>query len=126
MTELRIVRGRDIALHIDGKPAFGVTELSIKQKYGFHDVREFLDSEPVYRVDQRAVYQIKLSVMALFDKQAPCDREFTLSLIEDGIEYSYTSCRVTEAYTAAQGNRNAEQTFIIEALGLRELLIDDE
>ncbi len=126
MNELRIVRGRDIEVKIDGELTFGITEIKISQKRRYHAVYEFMSSDPVEKVAQRAEYEIKLGIMTMFDFQIPTDRAFTLSMTEDEVEYSYEDCRVTEISQGAQGNKVASQTFTIEAHDYRERVIEDE
>ena len=126
MNELRIVRGRDIEVKIDGNFTFGITEINVRQKRRYHAVYEFMSSDPVEKVAQRVEYEIKLGIMSMFDFQIPTDRAFTLSMIEDGVEYSYEDCRVTEVSEGAQGNKVASQTFTVEAHDYRERVIEDE
>ena len=126
MNELRIVRGRDIEVNIDGDIAFGITEINVRQKRRYHAVYEFMSSAPVEKVAQRVEYEIKLGIMTMFDFQIPTDRAFTLSMTEDEVEYSYEDCRVTEISQGAQGNKVAAQTFTIEAHDYRERVIEDE
>ena len=126
MNELRIVRGRDIEVNIDGDIAFGITEINVRQKRRYHAVYEFMSSAPVEKVAQRVEYEIKLGIMTMFDFQIPTDRAFTLSMTEDEVEYSYEDCRVTEISQGAQGNKVASQTFTIEAHDYRERVIEDE
>ncbi len=126
MNELRIVRGRDIEVNIDGDIAFGITEINVRQKRRYHAVYEFMSSAPVEKVAQRAEYEIKLGIMTMFDFQIPTDRAFTLSMIEDRVEYRYEDCRVTEISQGAQGNKVVSQTFTIEAHDYRERVIEDE
>ena len=126
MSELRIIRGRDIDVFINNRPAFGITELSVRKKRGYHDVYEFLSSEPVERIAQGTGYEVKLKMMSMFDSQIPSDESFSISVIEDEVEYSVGGCIVTDVCSKVNGGANAVQSYMIEALSFTERVIEDE
>ena len=94
MSDLKIIRGKDIELRINDRIIFGVTEFTAHEKTAFHEVRECMSSKPVALVPQEPEYEIKLTLMSMFDGQIPENRVFSLSLRYDDEEYVYGGCRV--------------------------------
>ena len=126
MSELRVVRGRDIRLFVNNDPLFGVISFFAKENRSYHAVREFLSSSPVEMVPQSAEYELKLRTMTLFGEQLPSDRAFTLSLVEDGEEFSYSGCRLIRTEQEADGGKIAGQVHSITANSFTRRVIDDE
>ena len=126
MNELRIVRGTDVKLYMNDTPLFGVTSFSAVQKNSTYDVYEYLSAEPCEHVPQGSRYEIKLSMMALFDGQLSADNSFTLRVTDGNTEYRYENCRVTERKTELKGNAKAVEGFTLEADRMRKAVIEDE
>lgn len=126
MSELRIIRGRDIVLFLDDEPLFGVTEFSAAEKRVFHQVRECMRSAAVKHVPQGAHYQLKLKALNVFDGQIPEDEPFTLSVRFEDEEYVYENCRLTECVYGAKGAENAESIYTLEADSMRWQEVEDE
>ena len=115
MNELRILRGRDVRLFADEEELFGVTAVTASEKYTYHEIREYLSSEAYDRVRQDGGYQIKLTVLSLFDRQLVDLDGFTLSIRGDDTRYAYENCRVLGVQYTARGDKNAEAEFLLEA-----------
>ena len=126
MSELRILRGRDIEAFINGRGMYGLTELSAAGKPKYHEVYEYLSSSPYERLHEGCVYSIKLKMLSLFSSQVPMESSFTLSVSDDSYEYSYEDCRVLERHTEARGDKGITEVFIIEAEKQTKRVIDDE
>lgn len=125
MSELTVLRGRDIDIFADDKPLFGVTSFSAKEKKTYHCVHEFLSSEPVERVPQKTEYELKVKIMAMFSVQIPVDRAFVLKLSADGEEFTYYGCIATAVEREAQGNKSAESVFTLTADSFGKRVTDD-
>ena len=126
MSELRIIRGKDIVLFLDDEPLFGVTEFSATEKRVYHQVRECMRSAAVKHVPQEAHYQLKVKALNVFDGQIPEDELFTLSVRFEDEEYVYENCRLTECVYGAKGAENAESIYTLEADSMRWQEVEDE
>ena len=126
MSELRIIRGRDIAALIDDSELCGVTELDVTAKQKLHPVREYLSGVPHAMLPSGNSYRIRLRMLSLFSSQVPTDRAFTLSVSEEEIIYIFEQCRVVQRDTDAQGDKGIKEVFHIEAQRMREQEIDDD
>lgn len=126
MSELRVVRGRDIRMFVNNDTLFGVISFSAKEMRSYHAVREFLSASPVDMVPQGEEYELKLKTMTLFGDQLPSAATFKLRLIEDGEEFTYSGCRVTQTDQEADGGKIAGQVYIITADSFTRRVIDDE
>ena len=126
MSELRIVRGTDITLYLGDSPLFGVTAFSVLQKEKICDVYEYLCAKPCKRISQGTDYEIKLSMLAMFDRQLPLHGDFSLRVVDEGVTYTYEGCRVRERKTEVKGNAKAVEVFCLEADSVREEMTDDE
>lgn len=126
MSELRIIRGKDITLFLGGEPLFGVTEFSVYEKPVYHEIRECMRSKAVTHVPQEAVCQLKLKLLTVFDGQIPGNGTFTLAVRYENEEYIYENCRVTERICGAKGAGNAESTYVLEADGMTRQEAENE
>lgn len=126
MSDLKILRGRDINATVNGQALFGLTELSTAHKPQYHEVYEYLSASPYARVPAGSICRIKLYMHSLFSRQIPMDGSFTLTVGDDEYEYIYSGCRVLERNTAARGDKSIEEVFLIEAESQTERVIDDE
>ncbi len=126
MSELRIVRGRDIHAAINGVELFGVTELDVTGGQKLHYVKEFLSSTPCAVLHSGCSYGIRLKTLSLFSYQIPMDKAFTLSVLDEEMLYIFEQCRVVKRHTNAQGDSGVKEVFQIEAQRMREQEIEDE
>ena len=115
MSELRIIRGKDIELKLNGSPLFGVTEFTSTENKVFHEVKEYMSSKVAARVPQQPEYKIKLRAMSMFDPLIPEDGSFTLSLRYEYEEYVYGGCRVLSREKAAKGIGSPESVYSVTA-----------
>lgn len=125
MSELTVLRGRDIEIFADERPLFGVTSFSAKEKTSYHSVHEFLSSQAVERVAQGTVYELRLKIMAIFSSQIPADRAFDIRLRADGEEFTYYGCRTAAVEREAQGNKNTDSVFTLTADSFGRRVTDD-
>lgn len=119
MDELRIIRGTDIGFYVDDTPLFGVTAFSAVKKTRWHDVYEYGCPDPCERVPQGVRYELKLSIMSLFDGQMPSSA-FILRAMDCDSVFCYEGCRVIHQETKLNGNGHAEEVFTVEAERMRK------
>lgn len=115
MNEMKVVRGTDIMLYADDKPLFGVLSFSAAEKRLYHEIYEYLSIKPCERVPQGSVYEIKLSLMALFDHQLPSQPGFSLCVADGDEEYRYENCRIIGQQSELKGSEYAAEVFTVEA-----------
>lgn len=115
MNELKILRGGDIGLYIDGEELFGVVAFTATEKTESHAIYEYLSASPYDAVQQASAYEIRLSVLSLFDRQIAERCRFTLSVVEGDTRYCYEHCRVAEKRREAKENHNVGYTYLIQA-----------
>lgn len=120
MSELRIIRGTDVKLYVVNTPLFGVTAFSAVRKTAYHEVYEYLSAKPCERIPQGSYYEIKLSVMSLFDRQLPEEPGFVLRVVDGDTSYCYDNCRITGQRTKLNENDTAVEEFTIEADNMRK------
>ncbi len=126
MSELRIIRGKDIILRADDGILFGVTEFGAVEKRKLHEVYECMSSKPIARIPQDTEYELKIKAMSMFDGQIPEDREFELRLRLDEADHVYTGCRTIGVVRNIKGDQNAETEYIITADGFLIREVEDE
>ena len=125
MSELRIVRGIDVKLSADNTPLFGVLSFSAVEKIDCHKVYECMSCKPCAYVPQGVTYELRLGVMALFDRQLPTEEAFTLQIADGDTIYDYEGCRVTERKSEIKENGCAVEVFVIGADRLRKRRSDE-
>ena len=126
MSELRIIRGRDIAAFINERKLCGVTELDVTAKQKLHPVHEYLSGTPRAVLPGGKSYRIRLRMLSMFSYHVPTDRMFTLSIREEDYIYIFDQCRVVQQYTDAQGDKGIKEVFQIEAQIMRKQEVEDD
>ena len=115
MTELTITRGRDVALYLDEEMLFGVMKLHAQSRYQRHEIREYLTDKSHACVPAGESHIISLTVLSLFREAIPAQGSFVLRVIDDGTEYRYENCCVTEHERSIAEDQPVTDTYTIRS-----------
>ena len=116
MSELRVIRGRDLELKVDGDVLCGATYFKAVSQSRTREIREFLSGQPVDVLSAGGSHEIELTVLELFAGGVPEDSEFTLSVADGGSEYIYEGCRVVRRERIAPAKANLSDKYLIRAV----------
>ena len=122
MTELRITRGGDIRLFIDGDELYGVIDFKAASKKEGYEIQEYLSGEPYCVVNTREKYEISLSVLSLF-RSGEAEDGFTLSVLDGGVCYDYENCTVIGCERDITAGKNVVDKYTLTAKSMRKRVI---
>lgn len=126
MNEFRITRSQDIGLYIGEEQLFGVTDFQSKAVYESYPIREYLSAEAFAIVNGRMTYEIKMSVLSLFNYDVIDDENgFALSVVDGDVIYLYEGCTVTGIERRINAGRNVVDTFSITAKSMRKQVAEN-
>ena len=125
MNELRITKGRDLELRINGDTLFGVTSFKAVSKRSERGIREYLSGEPVAAVAASESHEIELKALSLFGGALDGLRDFTLTAADSDAEYEYSGCNVIGRERSAEANARVTDTYTIKAKTMTKRGISD-
>lgn len=125
MTELKITRGKDVELYADEEILFGVTEFVATGERKVKEIYEYLSGEPCATIENAPEYEIRLSVMSLFN-YAVFDRErFTISVVDGDVCYVYEDCVAVRRERKVKASEPVCDSYHIKAKRMVKRVTDD-
>lgn len=125
MNEFRITRSRDIELYIGEEQLFGVTDFQSKATYESYPIREYLSGEAFAIVNGRMTYEIKMSVLSLFNFDVLDESGFCLSVVDGDVIYVYEGCIITGIERRINAGKNVVDLFSITAKSMRKQVAEN-
>ena len=124
MTELRIIRGRDILLYINGEQLYGVTDFHAVSRRSSHEIREYLSGQPLAVVNAGEHYELTLKALSLFRPASTADG-FCLKVEDEETVYLYEGCVVTRCERNIRSDKNVTDSYTITAEKMTKRSIND-
>lgn len=124
MNVLKIVKGSDVTIKVNGEELCFVTDFSAKENRGSYEIEEILSDECFDVVNEKTDYTITLLALSMMDGSVFEDSPFTLDVLCDGVCYRYLSCLLKEKQRDINGSKQLTDKYVITAKALR--VIEDE
>ena len=125
MTELRITKGRDLELRVNGETLYGVTSFRAVSKRSEREIREYLSGEPVAAAAASETHELELKVLSLFGSALDGLEDFTLTAVDPDAEYEYSGCNVTKRVRSVPAGANVTDSYTIKAKAVTKRGISD-
>ena len=125
MTEMSIIRGRDIRLSLDGTALCGVTHFSAASRYERHELHEYLSAAPYAEVPEGESHEIVMEVLSLFKSVLDGRDGFTLSAEDKDSTVAYHGCHVVKIERDIRGDQPAADRYTIRAAGMTKRRRED-
>ena len=115
MTEIRITRGSDIKMYVNGEPLYGVTDFKAVSVDETHEIREFLSSRPFDTFKTGENHELSLSALSLFNSDALDSDGYTLSVVDGDTVYDYEDCRTLRRERRVEADKYVSDVFTLRA-----------
>ena len=125
MNHLRITKGSDISLSVNGTMLYGVTDFVSEEEYIGYDINEFLSGEPYDTVNEKIHYRLELVALSLFNFEVLKNSNFTLTVSETGRVYTYEGCNLFGKKRVANGSKNVCDKYMIRAKTMTQSEAED-
>ena len=125
MSELRVVRGRDLELRLNGEELCGVTFFRAVSQNKANEIREYLSSDPVAVLPGAQRHEIELSALEMFGGAVPEGESFSLSVIDPDSEYVYEGCIVVRKERSLSAKGSLSVKYLIKAEKMTKRGISD-
>ncbi len=96
MNTLRITKGSDVKLSVDGESLFFVTDFCAQESCEQYPIREFLSDTDVDKIMLKKNYKITITALSHLDKAVFCKDFFTLTVDDSDTVYEYLSCQLLD------------------------------
>ena len=126
MSELTITRSRDIILYASGEQLYGVVYFKAVSERKSRDIFEYLSSEPFASAGYTESFEIKLTVLSLFNSGVLITDGFTLSVVDGDTEYVFEGCRVTRREQELDAGKSLSESYTIKSQKMTKRGVEDE
>lgn len=126
MNTLRIVKGKDIEICVNGDVLCFVTDFVAKEQRRFYKIDEILSEDSVDEIELACTYQLTVTALSHFDSSVFENDGFTLTVNDKSEIYEYSGCRLIEKRLDVNASGPIVNKFIIEAKSLNAQEVQDE
>lgn len=119
MNVLKIVKGSDVTIKVNGEELCFVTDFSAKENRSSYEIEEILSDECFDEVNEKTDYTITLLALSMMDGSVFEDSPFTLDVLCDGVCYQYLFCVLKEKQRDINGSKPLTDKYVITAKVLR-------
>lgn len=124
MNVLKITKGSDVTIKVNGGELCFVTDFSAKENKKCYEIEEILADECFDIVNEKSEYTITIMALSMMDGSVFENAPFTLDVLVDGVSYRYLSCVLKEKQRDINGSKPLTDKYVITAKSLR--VIEDE
>lgn len=124
MNVLKITKGSDVTIKVNGEELCFVTDFSAKENKGSYEIEEILADECFDVINEKNDYTITIMALSMMDGSVFENAPFNLDVLCDNSCYRYLSCVLKEKERVINGSKPLTDKYVITAKGLR--VIDDE
>ncbi len=121
MNTLRILKGKDITISVDGTVLCFVTDFVAQESEERYEIKEFLSNEPVDSVELKKCYELKITALTHFNKKVFEKQPFTLRVCDGDTAYEYVSCRLKSAVRDVNASKPIVDKYTIVAQDMKVL-----
>ncbi|MBE6824879.1 MAG: hypothetical protein E7513_05980 [Ruminococcaceae bacterium] len=121
MNTLRILKGKDITITVDGTVLCFVTDFVAHESEERYEIEEILNSDAVDSVQLRKSYELNITALTHFNKKVFEKQPFTLRVCDGDTAYEYVSCRLKSYYRDVNSSKPIVDKYTIVAQDMKVL-----
>lgn len=126
MNTLRILKGKDIDISVDGEKLCFVTDFVAKKSSQFYKIEEFLCAQEVDGIKVKTSYELTLTALTHLDQSVFDKEKFTLCVSMPDNSYEYSPCHLKSVEHDVSASKPIVNRFTIIAENLSILEVSHD
>lgn len=118
MNTLRVLKGKDVELAVNGESLCFVVEFSAKEIKDSYPITEFLSDTYVESVPLKPLYELNVTALSHLDSRVFEEDSFELSVMLSDQKYVYKNCSLTKKQKDVNEDKPIVDRYTITATQL--------
>lgn len=121
MNTLRILKGKDITLSVDGTVLCFVTDFVAQESSDVYKIEEFLSDSEVDNINLQKSYVITITALTHLNQSVFDKESFTLRIDDSSTAYEYVNCRLKDKKREILSSKPITDKYTIIASDMKVL-----
>lgn len=119
MNTLRITKGNDIEITVDGQMLCFVTDFVAQEKRGVYEIQEMLSDDVVDNIALKTSYELSITALSHLDSKVFDKENFKITVSDKTKTYEYSNCLLKSKVRDVSGAKNVVDKYTIVASDMK-------
>lgn len=119
MNTLRITKGNDIEIAVNGQMLCFVTDFVAQEKHEVYEIEEMLSDESIDNIVLKTSYELSITALSHLDSKVFDKENFTITVCDKTKMYEYSNCLLKSKVRDVSGSKPVVDKYTIVASSMK-------